>query len=272
MKKLILFILTLTVGQVKCYAQLFPFSDDYESAPAFNVPPNYTGDITVYLTHGVNAGKSLAAYMNSFNSKDSILSPIIGPITTQSSLSFSFRTGMVVAGQYPVGAPNFTNDDALQIWIAENNGAFQLIQTYDNSNYVPTANFTNATIPLNGNTAGSNIQIKFVVKRGISSDEYFLDIDNLVVSDPTATHAHDLSSVSIYPNPFTDFIILQNTNINNPITQISIVDIIGKVVVSKQVDLSTNKLYIDTRSLKKGIYYLSYTVGTSTKKYKIVKY
>ncbi|NQY08422.1 MAG: T9SS type A sorting domain-containing protein [Flavobacteriales bacterium] len=72
-------------------------------------------------------------------------------------------------------------------------------------------------------------------------------------------------SFSVYPNPATDYIIINTGNLNA--TEVRIVDITGKAVISAD----SNSQQIDVSGLSKGIYVVQLINGKSTKTEKLVK-
>jgi alpha-tubulin suppressor-like RCC1 family protein len=70
----------------------------------------------------------------------------------------------------------------------------------------------------------------------------------------------------IYPNPTNEIIYIKN-NINNPIHNINIIDLTGKIVFNSKENLSK----INIQNLEIGIYILSISSENKIYKYKIVK-
>ena len=74
------------------------------------------------------------------------------------------------------------------------------------------------------------------------------------------------SSVSVFPNPFTDVITIKNTFKNSTIV---IVDVLGKVVFEKQIVSSETS--IDLSELKTGFYQLMVNGESNSYTQKIIK-
>ena len=74
------------------------------------------------------------------------------------------------------------------------------------------------------------------------------------------------SSVSVFPNPFTDVITIKNTFKNSTIV---IVDILGKVVFEKQI--VSSETHIDLSELKTGFYQLMVNGESNSYTQKIIK-
>jgi hypothetical protein len=73
----------------------------------------------------------------------------------------------------------------------------------------------------------------------------------------TASILSDSKKLLIYPNPSTTNLIIES---NNSIQQVSITNLIGQVVVEKEVN--TNRLTISTDALPNGVYTVHCTTGT----------
>ena len=76
----------------------------------------------------------------------------------------------------------------------------------------------------------------------------------LVRSNTLGTSTNDLSDISIYPNPSNGILTIQ-TRIN-PITEISIHDISGKLISTNEFDL-LNLVSLDINKLNSGLYFLT---------------
>lgn len=70
------------------------------------------------------------------------------------------------------------------------------------------------------------------------------------------------SAINIYPNPASDFVIIENKNYNNNISYIEIYSINGKLL--KRIQSNYNSTTIDIRNLNNGIYILK--IGNIRKK------
>ncbi len=74
-------------------------------------------------------------------------------------------------------------------------------------------------------------------------------------------------SFKIFPNPAKDVVHIYDETLKGKVT-IEIVDMVGRVVSTNQVELKNNRHTIDTAALAKGVYVLKFTTneGTITKK------
>lgn len=78
-----------------------------------------------------------------------------------------------------------------------------------------------------------------------------------------------LSSVEMYPNPATEFITLQFSELPSSDTKVQISDMAGKTVYVKPVESDREK--ISVLSFQSGIYLVNVTDGNTTEHFKLVK-
>lgn len=84
-----------------------------------------------------------------------------------------------------------------------------------------------------------------------------------------ATGLEELNSanISIYPNPAQDIVYIEGINILNK--EITIIDVVGKKVISSKV--RSNKQKIDISSLTQGLYFIQLNDGNDTITHKFIK-
>lgn len=98
---------------------------------------------------------------------------------------------------------------------------------------------------------------------GMNTPAYFC-MDDITYSATAITELSN-SNVSVYPNPVNDFVILKGTDI----TEVSISDLSGKVVLSKNLNSSTAQ--IDLSYFESGIYIISVKNHESVYTQKLIK-
>lgn len=191
MKKILLLLFSV-IFYSKINAQTYPFIDDFETYTNFSTlgtQGGYMSDMSVYGTHGVGSSKGLISPMNQFNHSDSTVSPLIGPVTLTSEVSFYYR--ICDASLYPATATTLMSGDKIEIYGGSQQlGAYQLLATIDMSNHVASTSFIKKTYTLPTIFAGNPGNIKIKVTRGnASSIDCFFDFDSLRVQDaaPVAT-------------------------------------------------------------------------------------
>ncbi len=182
-KLLYLFICCSTLAT----AQTYPFADGFQSYSNFSTlgtQGGYMSDMSVYQTHGMgNSDKGLLSQMNNFNTKDSTISPLIGPLTASSQLSFYYRI-MNPAPQYPFVPATIGTGDVVEVYLGiQTLSIYQLAYTINSTNNVADTSFKKITITVPGSFANQSGNVKFIVRHPANGNDYNVDIDSLVVRD-----------------------------------------------------------------------------------------
>jgi DNA-binding beta-propeller fold protein YncE len=103
------------------------------------------------------------------------------------------------------------------------------------------------------------------IKVGPDGKIYFVDktnkraymIDNINVWPLSIEGEKMTENFLVYPNPTNDFITIQNPNLSDNITQISITDILGRNVFTLEKNSIMSLSKIDITSLKSGVYFVN---------------
>ena len=201
MKKLVL--LPLSIFCLFLSAQTYPFADGFETYTNFSplgTQGGYMSDMSVYQTHGMgNSPKGLQAQMNNFNLRDTTVSPLIGPITSKSKLSFFYRTALT-GGLYPLPTQLGAND-AIEIYIGSQTlNFYQLVYTINSSNNIADSAFKKIKITVPASFIGQSGNVKIVVRHTANGNDFFADIDSLVVKDSVAASGSPLSVSASHTN------------------------------------------------------------------------
>jgi len=121
--------------------------------------------------------------------------------------------------------------------------------------------------------------IKFEMKSsdvgafGINTPLFFA-MDNFVTQSTVGVEEFSIASnLSLYPNPATQYAVL-NYESNLAIElNISIIDITGKEIqnLSTQASIGNNTLELNTQTLESGVYFVTINDGNNSKKIKLIK-
>jgi len=132
-----------------------------------------------------------------------------------------------------------------------------------------------------GTNGGNNLALTGTAKNGIAGGggdifipwgkTYNVDFNRSTgewsFSDVLGVDKFAANNFSVYPNPTQNSWIF--TSVNSDISAISIVDVLGKTVMSKNT--SSKEVTVDATSLSKGMYFAKVTSGTSVQTVKVVK-
>ena len=113
--KHILLLATLLFS-MGAWAQTYPFAEGFHGQPSGQVPSGWSGDIPVLSYHGLNEEKSLAAEIGGADLVDSIISPLIGPLTNVSTVSFWYR--IIDKNIYPSTPTTLGAGDKVEVFIS----------------------------------------------------------------------------------------------------------------------------------------------------------
>ncbi|MBS1613001.1 MAG: T9SS type A sorting domain-containing protein [Bacteroidetes bacterium] len=227
--KHILLLATLLFS-MGAWAQTYPFAEGFHGQPSGQVPSGWSGDIPVLSYHGLNEEKGLAAEIGGADLVDSIISPLIGPLTNVSTVSFWYR--IIDKNIYPSTPTTLGAGDKVEVFISNDGTNYDNVYTIDQSNHTSSFNFVRrkAFIP---QYAGDMVRVKFVCSFGAGAT-YFVDIDSVVLrDDPTASISPVLNGaiVKLYPNPVNG----SNAQVaiaNSETYSINVYDILGNSICS----------------------------------------
>lgn len=261
MKKAILLLLFLATILSQSSAQVFPFQDDFESYSGFQVPTGYTGHSTVYLAHGTGspASKALSPYLTSFSTTDSIIFPLIGPVSAVTQLDFDWR--IVDPFLYPSTPANLTAGDKFEILASSDGITYQSIFEINSTNYANAITFTHASIGLSAFAFG-NIYLKVKGTRVNGSGEFFIDIDNVLVDHTAGIVSVDNKDFNVYPTIGSGkFSFISTTPLKG---NLEVFDTSGKLVHSREVNNEVSGT-IDLSGLASGKYLIRIKNGENAK-------
>lgn len=194
MKKIITVLIACFLGFLgKMEAQIYPLIQDFEtftSNQQILVQQGYSSDFQIYATKGFNSTKGGQGDMNQFNRRDSLMTPLIGNFTNASQLSFLFKVtevGALYTLQHTLSAT-----DAIDVQLV-NGATITNLYTITSANQFKNRFYSNDTsfhwvkISLSG-YSGTTGKILIKTKHPVgNSDDWFFNIDSLIVRDSTAT-------------------------------------------------------------------------------------
>jgi hypothetical protein len=259
---LFLFAALINVSAQPGSGAIFPYYQNFDSLIAgqtieeqggWNVdfiPFGIVNDIIVTAQRGLNGSNSLTMNMNDTSFTDSTTSPLIGPITANTTFGFSYRI-VDAAGQ-----PHSLNGNGGLKIIFKQNISFnwQLVDSISASNHVDSSEYQRVEVPI-GAFNGMNGNFRIAFYQGFPGDDYFIDIDSIVVYDPTvtglATSTIDMG-FNVTMNSQNDVVVSCSDIKNAQLIQVYSVD--GKLIHS--TTMYQNTLHINTANWSKGVYFV----------------
>lgn len=244
-----LLYLAACIISLSASAQTYPFSEGFQGTTSGQVPAGWQGDIKVLSYHGQFDEKGLAAEIGGGDLVDSIISPLIGPTTASTVISFYYR--IIDKDIYPSTPTNLDAGDLFELKVSSDGVNYTTVQQIDENNHNPNFNFLRKKVYI-PQYAGSNINLKFVCSFGAGST-YFIDIDSVKVeNDPTASisNVSDVK-VAIFPNPCSQAATCNVQISNSEAYTLSVFDILGNNIYSIQGAGNTN---LPAANFSRGLY------------------
>lgn len=195
-------ILTLVTLFFCChtFAQNYPFAEGFEGM-ASNLPPTgWAGGMKVLGNHGRNDSKAVCARVSSAVTIDSSVTPLIGPLTSTSSLSFYYR--IIDQNIYPSTPTVLDAGDSIEVLLSSDSINYHTVFLISATNHTSSFNFVKRIVNIS-QYAGAMVNIKFRCKFG-SGGGYYVDIDTVVVKDDPQTDILPIRAETpfvLFPNP-----------------------------------------------------------------------
>ncbi|HXB39229.1 MAG TPA: T9SS type A sorting domain-containing protein [Bacteroidia bacterium] len=258
MKKILLLVSGLVSGLLN--AQTYPFSENFDAMPSGAAPTGtwyvMPNGFKVMANHGHSVPNALATEMKSTHTADTLISPLIGPLTSTSVMYIDYR--IVNAALYPANATVWGTSDKIYVdaYINSFSSWQSHVATIDNTNYVQGNTYTTYSYGPNALLNGQVVKLRVSTVWG--AGDYFVDIDNFNVMNQVGVKENNANSLSlmVYPNPAREnFTVAVKNNFSNKPLEVSFYNALGQVVKTVKVDKSINSnVTISTAELTKGIY------------------
>lgn len=251
------------------YDDEFVYSEtgyDCEIASTTNIPysTNFNGGsgpgvgITTTMEnlhdHGL-IDQGLTAEMTSVGMTEFMYTPYLCNTTSQSKILVSYRI-LNISG-FPGTATSGADIDTIRIGIQEGIGAFAWLYYITPANHVPSTQFDTLEIPI-GIYYNEPVRVQIRAKGG--TGDYYIDIDFVKITDPTGIDYSEINPLNLFPNPATDFVILNNEN--QLYQKIRIRNLAGQEMLSIS-DIDSDQISIDVEELDPGMYIIE-AIGSTT--------
>ena len=221
--------------------------------PNTQVPVGWQGSMKVLQNHGLNDFKAICARVSSAVTVDSAITPLIGPLTSSTALSFYYR--IIDQANYPSTPTNLDAGDSIEILLSSDSVNYQTVFLIDMNNHNPSFNFVKKKVYLS-TFGGNNVNFKIRCHYGTGAS-FFVDIDTVVVKNEPQTAIEDLNndvSFSLYPNPAgSQFTVHRSSFTTGQETPLKIYDASGREIYSCSF---TNNFQLSTINWSSGLYFV----------------
>lgn len=167
--------------------------------------------------------------------------------SSRAKLTFDMRVTEAGRGTGTV----FGASDSVNIEISTNCGqAWTKIKSFTSANWTASSSLTRFTVPVK-DYAGQTVSLRFSARmRRTDPQGCYVDIDNLLIDDPTAVKSTLSTKLAVFPNPSEGRIVVQRAREGQ--AAMTIVDGLGRVVTTSTLTARSQEL--DLSHLPKGIY------------------
>ena len=216
----------------------------------------------VLSNHGINDLKAICARVSSAVTLDSAITPLIGPLTYTSVLSFQYR--IIDQSIYPSTPTNLDDGDSIEILISTDSVNYHTVFLITDNNHNTSFNFVKKKVFLS-QYAGSNANFKIRCHYGTGTS-FYVDIDTVAVKNEPQTGIEDLSnetSFSLYPNPTSSqFTVCSLQVFSFKKTYLNVYDVSGREIHSEV--FTSAYCQLPTANWQPGIYFVQ--IGNLTRK------
>lgn len=167
--------------------------------------------------------------------------------SSRAKLSFDMRVVEAGRGTGTV----FGSSDSVNVEVSINCGqTWTKIKSYTSANWTPSSGLARFMIPVK-DYAGQTISIRFSARmRRTDPQGCYVDIDNVLIDDPTAVKASISTKLAVFPNPSEGRVVVERSREGQ--ASMTIVDGLGRVITTSTLSARTQE--VDLSHLPKGIY------------------
>jgi Secretion system C-terminal sorting domain len=257
MKKILILLIAVSTT-LTSFSQIYPYIEDFNAMSSWSNPSGWTCTLPgfqVYPNHG-NGSQGLTKNMTALGAAaDSVISPLIGPLTASSVLSIQYR--VMESSLYPNFSHAMAAGDGIDFYALS--GPFQiLLYTVDLTNHITDTGFFTLNYNI-GALAGNVGNLMIKVRRG--AGDFFVDFDNISLTN--ASSVSDITSITanpvIYPNPANGGTRLLLKNVPADEYRIRLISSSGSVIDLEEKHIEGTLPVINTNQLNRGLYFLQLT-------------
>lgn len=159
-----------------------PFGQTFDSGTSTAAITGWTFDSgwSIAASHGRTGNGLYFNLWNAASGNPKFAMPRVGPISPTTNFSFSYR--IVDYDLYPADSTVLSAADSMVFEISTDCGlTYTNLYKIDSANHTRTTQWATVNVPMSA-YVGQNVQVRF---RGHwSTGDWFLDLDNIIISDP----------------------------------------------------------------------------------------
>jgi len=222
---------------------------------------------TLGVSHGDSPLNACTTEMNSSHTKDTLITPMIGPITANTKIGLNYRFVNKVG--YPSTGYQLITGDQITVEAYALGSWHSLLTINTTTNPAPLNSYTTYTYTssLISAIAGQTIQLRMDIARATSAtSDWYLDIDDFQVGDVLTGIFSNPSvspSLAVFPNPShgSFSVALKNYQANNQV-EVTVFNFLGQKVKTVTSESAVdNQINVNTTGLEKGMYLVQVKSG-----------
>lgn len=275
MKKLILIAAVLTSGLLSAQSVGYPFCENFDAMTSGQAPTGtWVADgFRVMAGHGQTPNNGCSVRMNSANPQDTLVMPLIGPLTASSVISLNYR--FVDFALYPATGTTLGTGDKITIDAYIFATWFNAVGTVDmTTNPTPMTTWTTFTYT-NGAAATQNLKLRLDIDR--ANGDWYLDIDDVTIKDAGSAfgvsyNPYNAPALVALPNPSNgSFVVWLKNYTGNGSVELKLFNHMGQLIKTiTQSNILNNQFDVNTTDLAKGVYMVEVKSGNEISKTKVV--
>jgi PKD repeat protein len=253
----------------------FPFSESFESTSSLNGPLWFSNSFDTVNSWQLSTDAAFtgshSVMLNNFNNsmmtKDELYSPVID-LSASPNISFTFK--------YAFARKDTISQDQLQVYITKTcTGAYvprisligSALETVapQNTPFIPASGLDWRQVSVNVPAlyCTANFRFKFIFTSKGGNNIYIDDI-NIDTSTGLEELSENVSGLSLYPNPASEELNVSFDLNTTKSMNIIITNVLGQNVQESGMSIfnkGQNKLSLDLRQLKSGVYFVKFSDG-----------
>jgi hypothetical protein len=255
----------------------YPYTQAFDSLQPFQFIEDQAGwlngnfialdpsTVGVYPNRGIGGSQSMTMLLSDNMPTDSIITPLIGSLNAGAFVSFYYR---IV--DFNNQAVTLSGNGGFKLQMKDANALeWILIDSISTTNHIVDSNYKKIihSLPIDS----INVNFRFAFYQGTPGQDFYIDIDSLVISDTltvvTGLQTSTPNNFIVQNNEFNQI----NVNYNDPNstnTTINIFDLNGRIVHRSR--LNSNNKVIDASNWNKGVYFVQISDGKNQINKKII--